>query len=192
MKSAVAGKNVTKLATTSGRVPVTAKKSPKTKKVETDYFYQSVVSKKLKVDFQTVRDAVRYGYIVPRKIDNKISLSETAALFLQRDEAKKANRDLIAEKKRAEIKKLNADEELRQLELQIKRGEMLPAKDVVATFGVLLSSVWQEIMALPNRAQSAHPEIHGLEKTITDIVNSAADRIVEFAVQNGAEVPLKK
>lgn len=178
-------------ATTSGQVPVTAKKSQKTKKVETDYFYQSVVAKKLKRDFQTVRDAVRYGHIVPRQIDNKISLSETAALFRQRDDAKNANRDLILEERAAKIEKLNGEKRLRDLQEAEKRGELHSIKDCVASIGLLLSSVWMEVQALPNRIQSAHPEIHGLDKTATDIVNLTADRLLEFAKEHGAEIRTK-
>ena len=75
-----------------------------------------------------------------------------------------------------------------QLEIDIASGKMHPEKDCVATFGILLSTVWQEICTLPHRIQAAHPEIHGLANTVTDIVNNSADRIVEFAKQHGAKL----
>ena len=74
-----------------------------------------------------------------------------------------------------------------QLEIDIASGKLHPIKDCVASLGLLLSSVWTEVQAMPHRIQAAHPEAPGLEATAIQIVNDSAQRLQDYAKDHGAK-----
>ena len=76
--------------------------------------------------------------------------------------------------------------ELIECEIAEARGLVHSRQECSASLGAILSGVWSEILALPNRAQSIRPEVSGLEELLVSLVNESADRLSRYHRENCA------
>ncbi len=143
-------------------------------------------------DWPTIKNLCRDKGIEKRKSDGKYLLTDVESALKDKNESIDANRDLKREKTLAEIQKLKTSEEKAKLENDILRGEYHAQRECVGSLGIIFSTVWNEIQSLPARAQTAYPEIKGIDKTITDIVNVSAEKLKDYFTQKtGKELDVK-
>jgi len=163
-----------------GRVP-----NKKTVPPKPGWYGQKKISQFLRVNYQTLQTAIRGGLAV--REDGKIELAVAKKWFQDKADAKTDTAELKRQKLQTEIDRNLAAAKRTNLELAAMRGELHSKKDCCASLGQLLVTVWMEFAALPARGQSAHPEIQGLEKTLTDLINPISDKLQGFAKQHAGK-----
>lgn len=140
---------------------------------------QTRFSKLVKCGHQKLQSFIRAG--MPLNSDGSVNVEDAKQWIADSQKSREKQHDLKNVKTEAEIAKLEAAKRKTDLEIAVMKGELHPIRDCVASLGHICTSVWMEIQAMPSRIQAAHPEVPGLEKTATTIVNDAAQRLREFA-----------
>jgi len=112
--------------------------------------------------------------------NGKLLLKDVREYFRGRRTAQVDAVELKRQKLEAEVADKKAATKLKGLEESRLRGEMHAVKDCSASIGLLLSTTWQEIMALPSRLASAFPENPRIEGVAVSLVNECADRLQDF------------
>ena len=158
-------------------------KKPKEVLDEDGYYAQKQICDELGCTYEALKMAQRGG--MPIGENGLIQLKTAREWFRGRH----INQTKIAELRRlklqAEIDDKRAASRLKGLEEAKQRGEMHDIKECEGSLGLLLSTTWQEIMALPSRLQAAFPENPNVESVAVTLVNDTADRLQAFLKEHG-------
>jgi phage terminase Nu1 subunit (DNA packaging protein) len=143
-------------------------------------------AKKFGMNLQTLAKLIeRDGF--PVADDGTIHYKTGKDWLAKNREATSKLKRLQAAKIEAELRKLKINQEMAEIELKLKRGELVEKKEEAASLGRVLTTINQELQVLPTRLQHAFPETTGIQRVGTELVNDLIQRLRDYAGEKEAD-----